>query len=188
MKVKSLRDGGVEVALDSDDATLLAHWADELEQLLQPADLPSEDPLAQLVGIDTRSVRPDDPVLHRLFPDAYREDEVAAQEFRRYTEHDLRRRKAADAQALAASLPQSSASGPVTLRLDADLARQWLGALNDLRLVLGTRLGVHDDDADADDDADVEPDAPTSQPMLLAYRWLTYVQATLVDALHPRHP
>ena len=42
------------------------------------------------IGIDPFAVTPDDPALHRLFPDAYADDEDASAEFRRFTERSLR--------------------------------------------------------------------------------------------------
>ncbi len=56
----------------------------------------------------------------------------------------------------------------------------WLGALNDLRLALGTRLGVEEDWAEqlaALDDGD-------PRALLLAvYDWLSWLQETLVRSL-----
>ena len=56
----------------------------------------------------------------------------------------------------------------------------WLGALNDLRLTLGTRLEISEDGPEeflalADDDP--------RRAMYLVYDWLTYHQDRLVQAL-----
>ena len=55
-------------------------------------------------------------------------------------------------------------------------ATRWLQVLNDLRLALGTRLGISEDD----DEPDL--DDPEQQPRLL-YHWLTAVQDTVVQHL-----
>jgi len=54
-------------------------------------------------------------------------------------------------------------------------AQSWLKALNDLRLVLGTRLEISDDN-DFDFDSD--------EPGIHLYNYLTYLQGTLIDALN----
>jgi hypothetical protein len=63
-------------------------------------------------------------------------------------------------------------------RLSADEAEAWLRALNDLRLVLGTRLDVQEnsllDRIDSDD-----PDAAG----LAVYAYLSWLQEQLVEAL-----
>jgi hypothetical protein len=64
-----------------------------------------------------------------------------------------------------------------TLRLDADQAGAWLRTTNDLRLALGTRLGVT-----ADTEPPHELGSETDQ-QLAVYYWLTSVQGSLVDAL-----
>ena len=70
-----------------------------------------------------------------------------AAEFRRYTDADLRARKRADAEVVARIAARRAAARSL---LDRDEADAWLGCLNDLRLVLGTRLEVTEDlDEDA---------------------------------------
>ena len=58
---------------------------------------------------------------------------------REYTEGDLKTAKIDQAGAILAALP---ASGGSEVRLDEEAAEAWLRALNDVRLALGTRLGV----------------------------------------------
>jgi Domain of unknown function (DUF2017) len=119
---------------------------------------------------------PDDPVLARLLPDAYSGDPEAAGEFRRYTEPGLRSAKAAAARTVLATLPPSGGR----IRLSEPEAQAWLRALNDVRLALGTRLGVTDDFDDQV--ADMKPDDPRS-PYVGVYQWLAYLQESLVQAL-----
>ena len=66
-------------------------------------------------------------------------------------------------------------------RLRADECRAWLGALNDLRLTLGTRLGLTEEDG-----GELFLGLPDDDPrraMHLVYDWLTYHQDRLVQAL-----
>ncbi|WP_030805869.1 DUF2017 domain-containing protein [Streptomyces sp. NRRL S-337] len=189
-----LPDGGAAVPLDEVEISILRSLAVQLMELMGPgeqaADDESEDLLASVFN-DGPSEPPADPVLARLFPDAYGgpdlvpDDDVraAAAEFRRYTENDLRARKRTDALALIRALDTLSPSGgdPAVLRLTADECRQWLGALNDLRLAIGTRLEVTDEE----DGGELLrlPDSDPRKPMVMAYLWLGGLQETLVESL-----
>lgn len=135
------------------------------------------DELAELLGqLRGPAGPPDDPVLARLLPDAYRDDPEAAAEFRRYTEGGLREAKVASAQQVLADLPE----GGGRVRLPREQAQAWLRAINDVRLALGVRLEITEDYEEqltripADD-----PRAAHFQ----VYDWLTYIQETLVRAL-----
>ena len=87
-----------------------------------------------------------DPVLARLLPDAYRDDPAAAGEFRKYTEPDLRSGKVAAAQTVLSTLPAAGRPGAAGTGRGPGLAR----ALNDVRLAIGMRLGVTEDDRGRD--------------------------------------
>jgi hypothetical protein len=140
-----------------------------------PGDAGGDDLEAQL-GLSGNAQLPDDPVLARLLPDGYSDDQEAAAEFRRYTEETLRSGKIASAAAVLASLP--AAGGEV--RLSEPECQQWLRALNDVRLVLGTRLGVTDEDDDLMDQ--LSAGDPRS-PYIWSYHWLAYLQDSLIEAL-----
>jgi Domain of unknown function (DUF2017) len=175
------RRGGVTLQLDAVETVLLRHLLDELVVLVTPMDgfEASSDPLAAAVGISTSTTLPDDPALARLLPDAYRDDTERSAEFRRYTESDLRERKAANARVAVQTLDDIADSNG-KLKLDAAQAAAWLGALNDLRLTLGTRLEVSEDaDADLAQLADDDP----RQALYSLYMWLGLLQETLVRAL-----
>jgi hypothetical protein len=60
------------------------------------------------------------------------------------------------------------------------LAPSWLGFLNDVRLALGSRMGIDDDFHD--EAANLDEDDPLLA-MLDVYDWLTYLQETLVQIL-----
>ncbi len=176
------RRGGVTLQLDPVEAVLLRHLLDELVTLVTPSEgfESSNDPLAAAVGISTSTTPPEDPALARLLPDGYRDDVERSSEFRRYTETDLRESKAANARTALATLDVARTGEGRKLKLDAAQAAAWLGALNDLRLTLGTRLDVTED-ADADL-AMLENDDPR-QALYSLYMWLGLLQETLVRAL-----
>jgi hypothetical protein len=142
-----------------------------------PADRPiGADDLEAMVGFTENPELPDDPVLARLLPDAYRDNPEASGEFRRYTEQGLRSGKAAAARTVLATLPP----GGGRIRLSESEAQAWLRALNDVRLALGVRLGVTDDFDEQV--ADMGPDDPRSA-YVGVYQWLAFLQETLVQAL-----
>jgi hypothetical protein len=66
------------------------------------------------------------------------------------------------------------------LALDRDQVDDWLGTLNDLRLVLGTRLEVTEDT-----ELEVPDDDPHAQA-LLVYGWLGWLQESLLSCVEPR--
>jgi hypothetical protein len=172
---------GVEAKLEPAEAQVLAQCAAELLELLGIGEDASDDPLEALVGLPPGDVStPDDPALARLFPSAYADDEAAATEFRRFTESDLRAgKRAAASDALLSLQPLLAAGGK--LALDRDQADSWLSWLNDIRLVLGTRLDVTEDTYEED----VAPDDPRWQ-VLQVYGWLGWLQESLLSCLDPR--
>jgi len=134
------------------------------------------DDLAAMIGLTENAELPDDPVLARLLPDAYRDDPEASGEFRRYTEQGLRSGKAASARTVLATLPP----GGGRIRLSQPEAQAWLRALNDVRLALGVRLEVTDDfDERAEE---IGPEDPRSA-YIGVYQWLAFLQESLVRAL-----
>ena len=82
------------------EADLLRSLASQMVELLrneraEPA-APAADPFeAMMAEFSGATTIPEDPVLARLFPTAYPEDEEAASDFRRFTEGGLRDGKAA---------------------------------------------------------------------------------------------
>ena len=149
--MKPTKDGGVEPQLSRDERTLVANLASELRSLLDG---------------DTG-----DPQLRRLFPPAY-EEEADETQYRDLMGSELLngRREALDL--LARTAKQK--------RLSAGEADAWLRALNDLRLVLGTRLDVQEDVL-LDD---LRPDDPRASGLAI-YGWLSWLQERLVAALAP---
>ena len=119
---------------------------------------------------------PEDPVLARLLPDAYPDDPEAAGEFRRYTESSLREAKKYFALTLLDTLPPTGGK----VRLTGDQARDWLRALNDIRLMFGVRLEVTEDFEEQL--AALDPKDPRVAAFEV-YGWLGAVQESLVRAL-----
>lgn len=171
--------GRIVVRLDEDEKIVLASLIAQVFDLVH-ADAPakSEDPLAELVGtIGVDVETPEDPALARLFPDAYPEDRDASRDFRRYTQESLRELKIAQATTVDATLERSG--NKVTLS-DAE-AFAWLAALNDLRLVLGVRLGVSEENTEEFEN----PDDPRHQ-MYSIYAWLSFLQESLIHVIAPQ--
>lgn len=109
--------------------------------------------------------QPDESSLRRLFPPAYRDDEEKSEEFRRLMQSDLVEHHAA---ALDIMITTSEAT-----ELSEEEAVAWLSALNQLRLVLGTRLDVSEEDDPAD----------AHTPEHHVYNYLGYLQEHVVEAL-----
>lgn len=195
-------DGGAAIALDEVEISILRSLTVQLLELIGPGDEPAGgpgedvDPLAALFS-EGPSEPPSDPVLGRLFPDAYGHGPAAAEhgdgeevreassEFRRFTENDLRTAKREDGLTVVRALDSLVPAGDAgaVLRLAKDDCRQWLGALNDLRLALGTRLEVTEDE----DGGGLYslPDSDPRKPMVMAYLWLGGLQESLVETLIP---
>ncbi len=112
----------------------------------------------------------DDKALKRLFPPAHPSDEDLNQQYRELVHDELVRERLWAAGVMEASVDAK--------RLDEEQMRAWLSALNDLRLVLGTRLDIEEDTDFEAIDAD-DPQAP----VYALYAYLTFLQSQVIDAL-----
>jgi hypothetical protein len=181
---RSVRGGGARARLAAAEASLLRSLVGQIMSLVEssPADNPArerDDDLAALEAMlhgPGADKIPEDPVLARLLPDAYRDDPEAAGEFRRYTEPARRRAKHQAAQEMLDTLPDAGGR----IQLTQDQALSWLKALNDVRLALGVRLGVTEDFEEQW--ARLKPDDP-QWTAFEVYAWLGAVQESLVQAL-----
>ncbi|MGZ6884196.1 MAG: DUF2017 domain-containing protein [Nocardioidaceae bacterium] len=184
------RGGGAVATFTGFEADLLRSLASQLVELLRnetAAPTAGEDPLETLLDFSGPTTAPDDPVLARLFPTAYSDDEEAAGEFRRYTEATLRDHKAQGAAAIIetleeAGLPDELAEESLVLDVELNVGQAvtWMKSFTDVRLALATRLGVEEDDEDywlalPDDD-------PRTHVHDIC-EWVGYLQETLVLAL-----
>ncbi len=186
------RRGGLTATFEIGEAHLLASLAGQVVELLRDrngAEESDADPLAAQLGMGGPSLPPEDPVLQRLLPDAYRDDPDDAGEFRRFTERSLTSAKVQNAETLIGSLVDGGLSfgevpdedgDPVEVELDPDEVQAWLRSLTDVRLSLAVRLGIETDEdtmlvASSQDEA--------ISAMSDIFEWLGYVQETLVSAI-----
>ena len=146
--IRPLGADAYALALDSGERAVLRSVARELRALVEA----------------------DDPAVARLFPAAYRDDPDAAAEFDRLVRDGLVSGRVA---ALATVDRTADAE-----RLGHDELESWCGALNDLRLVLGERLGVTEDLYERA----VDPSDPRA-PDLALYGWLSWLQSEIVEVL-----
>ena len=182
---RSVRGGGARAWLAEPEASLLRNLVGQVMDLVEPDETPEPAPgddatiaaLEAMLHNPGSEQTPQDPVLARLLPDAYRDDPAAAGEFRKYTEPALRSAKHQAAREMLDTLP--AVGGRIQLTTEQGLA--WLKALNDVRLALGVRLGVTED---------FEAQwgrLKTDDPQWTAfevYAWLGAVQESLVQALN----
>ncbi len=139
---------GVRVRLDRHEQLLLTELLDELERRLDD---------------------PDDPELRRLFPPAYPEP-VDEEHYRSLVRDQL---VSGRSKALA-TVRETIGSDT----LDAEQADQWLRALNDMRLVLGTRWDVTEEM----DYGRLDMNEPRGRELAI-YGYLSWLQEQLVESL-----
>ena len=192
---KRRRRGGLLATFEPGEAHVIASLTSQVVELLRDRNGESAsetDPLAGELGLSGGpSLPPDDPVLRRLLPDAYRDDSGEAAEFRRFTERSLTSAKVANAETVLATLKDAGLDEtsfdedaeeqePLEVELDAEAVQAWLRTLTDVRLSLAVRLGI-----ETDEDAMLlhQSDDEAMLAMAELYDWLGYVQETLVTAL-----
>jgi hypothetical protein len=175
---KRRRRGGITATFEIAEAHLLANLSGQVVELLRDRNGPDEsdaDPLAAQLGMGGPSLPPEDPVLQRLLPDAYRDDPDDAGEFRRFTERSLTSAKVLNAETLIGSLVDggltfgempSEDDDPVEVELDDDEVQAWLRALTEE----DTELVAQSDDEAVSAMSDI-------------FEWLGFVQETLISAL-----
>ena len=112
----------------------------------------------------------DDPLLGRLFPPAYAEDPEKEAGFRAIARDELLESRLVGIDMVEASVHDD--------RIDDVQADAWMRSLNALRLVLGTRLDVREDDLRRP----VPPDDPDA-PAWMLYELLSGVVDDLVAVL-----
>jgi hypothetical protein len=168
---KSGLSGKLTLKLDDAELGVLSQLFEQMAELLEhPESEAGADPLAKMLNMSGSTQISEDPALARLFPDGYSDDEHASADFRRFTEQDLRAQKLAALTTVRESLDGWIGKSSIT----AQQAQDWLKAINDLRLVLGTRLEIADE---------VDTDFEADEPGMHLYNYLTYLQGTLIDAL-----
>jgi hypothetical protein len=114
--------------------------------------------LRTLPGELRKVLSSDDPARSRLFPPAYGDDAQRNEEFERLVGSDLLAQRMGSIEIMESTIDAE--------RVDEDQLLAWLGAINDLRLVLGTRLDVTEDDS---------IEIPDSDPRVGAYALYYYL-------------
>jgi len=145
----------MRVELEGDEAEILRRLIAEFELLLQ----------AELV---------DDPVNQRLFPQAYL-DPSDNEAYNELTGGELRNTKKQAARLVSDRLGRRGGFKGTIADGEVDA---WLTLLTDLRLAIGTRLGVTEDDMAED----VAADSPDAQAYAVMH-WLGWLQESLLTAL-----
>jgi hypothetical protein len=120
-------------------------------------------------------MKTDDPSLRRLFPPAYPEDGEADDELRRLMRDDL-----LEGKLMALRVVEESAGAD---HLSDEQLEGWLGALESLRLYLGTQLDI----SEATYEEELDPDDPAA-PALALYGYLSWLQEEAVAALSASLP
>ena len=171
---------GITGRLSAPEVAVIKTVIDEVLGILSPGDV-EPDPLAELTGVHLPPApnTSANPVLARLFPAAYREDAAASEAFRLLAHGELAAAKRQALETMRAALP-SDAETPADLRLDEASAQLWLRGLNDLRLSLGTSIGIGPDWEDQL--AGMSEDDP-GWYAIAVYDRLTGIQSSLIDVL-----
>lgn len=179
------KNGHVQAELSQQEAAVVRGLVGQIKDMLTArADEAPKDELAELTGIRTGpSAPPEDRVVARLLPDFYRRDPItgdtdeedadAAGAMRSLHEPELLEAKTGAAQLVLETCPPMGGK----VKLTSEQADNWLTALNDVRLALGTALDVEDDMPDE------LPEDDLRREHLGVYQWLTWVQDSLVTAI-----
>ena len=132
------------------------------------------DVLSQVLA-DLRDVLdqdPDHPDLERLRPPAYADDADREAAYRLLAGEELRDAQRTSIDAVLASLDRDV--------LTEDELWSWLRAINGVRLVVGTRLEISDDDHGPDRRGAI---APEEQQLWALYDFTTYIQYEVIQGL-----
>lgn len=180
MRLLPLPEGGLRLRLELDEAQLLDQLIGQLIALLQShsGTALDPDPLFASLEVGGSEVRPEDPALARLFPDAF-ENEADASAFRRLTEQGLINRKLQDAlevtNALGLGIDQDADdASPVDADITPRNLTAWVRTLTALRLAVAARVGLEQES----DHARLLAENETRGTMMV-YDWL----AAILDAI-----
>jgi uncharacterized protein DUF2017 len=148
-RIKRGRRGELRLRLPPDERALLHLLCEELTE-----------------RVDGEPGHPD---LRRLFPPAHADDPDADAEYRHLVGRQLAAGRGGALKTVRATIERET--------LSPEEAEAWLTVLNDLRLVLGTRLDVTEQM-----DFDLDPGDPRAYE-LAVYAYLSWLQEQLVEAL-----
>lgn len=149
-------ESGLHVALENAEAEVLRGLLAEMSLLLG-ADIPRSDP-----------------VVARLFPNAY-EDQAEQQAYEGLVGDELREAKS---NALSAVQEKLGPGGSVDDIVEASEIDAWLTVLTDLRLAIGMRLSVTEERMGTEIDPS-DPDADA----LWVLDWLGWIQQRILEEI-----
>jgi hypothetical protein len=147
-RIKRTRAGRFQFRLPPEERTVVRQLAGELRELLGT----------------------EDPALARLFPPGNVSDPASDAEYRALVKDDLTAQRLEALQVVERTLDATD--------VDQEEAGAWLAVVNDLRLVIGTRLEVTEDM----NEEGVPPGDPRA-PAFDVYRYLTWLQWQLVEVM-----
>jgi hypothetical protein len=147
--------GGVDVRLPREERDVLRTLPGSVREALQEMD-PAQPG--------------NDPAVARLYPGAYLDDEEQDAQYRRLMHGDLHDGRLAAIDVFEAGIDAD--------HLEEEAALAWLRALNDIRLLLGTRLDV----TEGEFARRANPNDPRAASLAL-YGYLSWLQEQLVEAL-----
>ena len=131
-----------------------------------------EDPERELLRMLPRQARElvdhDDPGATRLFPVAYTDDDAAQADYREMMGGSLLEHHQHALDTLVSTVDAAT--------IDADELNGWLGAVEVLRLLLGTQLDV------TEEFTEIDPDDPRVDQFTV-YQYLSMLQNEIVDSL-----
>jgi hypothetical protein len=145
--------------LDAQERDLMHQLLDEMRTLLE-ADIPRVDK-----------------VTRRLFPDAL-DDPAESAKFRELVGDELRSSKLAAVDAVDERLGGAGSGG---IALEPETTQGLLAVLTDLRLAIGTRLGVTEEKMQIEPDPS-DPDAPAMSVL----HWLGWIQESVLAEINSR--
>ena len=149
-RIKRTRKGDFELRLPEEERTVLRSLAAQMREIL------TEDL---------------DPGLRRLYPTAYADDRELDEEYHRLVHDDLLARRLAALEVVEATVDSE--------RIDQEQLVAWMGAINDTRLVIGTKLDVSEDPS-----FDIDDDDPAA-PAYAIYTYLGWLLEQVVEELNP---
>jgi len=146
------RRGAFAVHLGSGERELLAELCRQSRELLE-----AEDPSS-------------DPSIARLFPAAYKDDPLGSLEFETNLGDTPRNGKLAAIDTLERTVEASE--------LTEEELLVWMGAVNDFRLLLGTRIDITEESTERD-----YPEGDPNHDAFQVYVYLTWLQDRMLRAL-----
>jgi hypothetical protein len=147
-RVRRTRRGEFDLRLPEEERAILRALPEQLRELLQSTD----------------------PTVRRLFPPAYQDDAERNAEYEQLVRDDLLAGKLQALQIMEATIDAR--------RISEDQLLAWLGALNDLRLTIGTRLDVTEDL-----DPERIPDTDPRAQLYALFFYLGWLEEQVVEEL-----